>query len=71
MTRDGVVEGRARSLPAPVFTDLTGRGRVRRIATDLADRQQHPAVAAALRDSTRIARTISYASTSLGTATHR
>lgn len=28
----GVVEGRARALPAPVFVDLTGRDRVRRVA---------------------------------------
>jgi len=32
VTRGGVVEGRARTLPAPVFIDLAGRGRVRRIA---------------------------------------
>jgi hypothetical protein len=32
VTRGSVVEGRARSLPAPVFIDLTGRDRVRRIA---------------------------------------
>ena len=29
---NGVVEGRARALPAPVFIDLTGRDRVRRVA---------------------------------------
>ena len=32
MTRGGVAEGRARALPAPVFIDLTGRDRVRRLA---------------------------------------
>ena len=32
MTAGGVLGGRARALPAPVFFDVTGRGRVRRIA---------------------------------------
>ncbi|HUQ82179.1 MAG TPA: hypothetical protein VM076_13600 [Gemmatimonadaceae bacterium] len=32
MTSGGVLGGRARALPAPVFLDLTGRTRVRRIA---------------------------------------
>ena len=97
------MEGRARTLPAPVFIDLAGRGRMRRItmasaagvaleganaleqadrqltiarqrfprdstvyheAAAVAEREQRPVAAAALRDSARIARTIPYASTS-------
>ena len=41
------------------------------VAADLADRQQHPVAAAALRDSARIARTIPYASTSFGSGVRR
>jgi hypothetical protein len=44
---------------------------VYREAADLADRQGRPALAAALRDSARVARTIPFASPSLGAGQHR